>query len=135
MVQRLAELGLQPSLPFEDDAAALRAHHFTVEDSDALVRDLEASGRFRRDTRLGSVYHRGQISLREVSPKDSLHITLGRGNQISAHVDRYSPLANRQPEQGCRYALHRIAAHNLTGMAADLARLIPRRRRQRAGRP
>jgi hypothetical protein len=136
VAHRLAELGLKPSLPVEDDTAPPpRTHHFTAEDPDALVRDLQASGRFRRDTRLGSMYHPGQISLREVSPRDSLHITLGRGKEISAHVDRYSPLASRQPEHGCRYALHRIAAHNVTGMAADLARLIPRRRRQRARRP
>ena len=131
VAQRLAELGLQPSLPNEDDAAPPpRTQHFTAEDPGAFMRDLEASGRFRRDTRLGSLYHPGQISLREVSLRHSLHITLGPGNKISAHVDRYSPLADRQPEHGCRYALHRIAAHNITGMAADLARLLPRRRRQ-----
>lgn len=130
---RLAELGLQLSRAVDDDTAPPRhGHSCTTEYPDALVRDLEASGRFRRDTRLGSVYHRGQISLREVSPRDSLHIIMGRENEITAHVDRYSPLAHHQPEHGCRYSLHRIAAHNVTGMAGDLARLIPRRRRQRA---
>ncbi len=57
---------------------------------------------------------------------------MGREKEFSAHIDRYSPLANRQRESGCRYALHRIAVHNLAGMASDLARLIPRQRRQRA---
>ncbi|HVL03500.1 MAG TPA: HAD-IB family hydrolase [Acidimicrobiales bacterium] len=133
VAHRLAELGLQLS-PIEGATGHRgRTHQGTIEDPDVFVRDLEASGRFRRDTRLGSLYHRGEISLREVSPSHSLHIT-ARGNEISAHVDRFSPLAHHQPEHGCRYALHRIAAHNLTGMASDLARLIPRRRRHRARR-
>lgn len=132
VAHRLAELGLELS-PVEGATGHRRhAHRGTTEDPDAFVRDLEASGRFRRDTRLGSLYHRGEISLREVSPSHSLHIT-ARGNEISAHVDRFSPLADRQPEHGCRYALHRIAAHNITGMASDLARLIPRRRRHERG--
>jgi hypothetical protein len=127
---RLAELGLHLSYPVEDDTSTPpRTYLCTAEDPDALVRDLEASGRFRRDTRLGSLYHRGEISLREVSPTDSLHITMGREKEISAHIDRYSPLANHQRESGCRYALHRIAVHNLAGMAGDLARLLPRRPR------
>ena len=133
VAHRLAELGLQLS-PIEGTTARRRhTHQGITEDPDALIRDLEATGRFRRDSRLGSLYHRGQISLREISPSHSLHIT-ARGNQISAHVDRFSPLADRQPEHGCRYALHRIAAHNISGMASDLARLIPRRRRHRARR-
>ena len=106
-------------------------HHFTAEDPAALLRELEASGRFRRDTRLGAIFHRGKVSLREVSPTHSLHITVGEGNRVSAHVDRYSPLAAHQPEHRARYALHRIAAHNLAGMVADVARLIPGRRRSR----
>ena len=132
VAHRLAELGLELS-PVEGATGHRRhAHQGTTEDPDALVRDLEATGRFRRDSRLGSLYHRGQISLREVSPSHSLHIT-ARGNEISAHVDRFSPLADRQPEQGCRYALHRIVAHNVTGMASDLARLVPRRRATEPG--
>lgn len=126
VADRLAALGLQLS-PVEGTSGHRRhTHRGTTEDLDALIRDLEATGRFRRDSRLGSLYHRGQISLREVSPSHSLHIT-ARGNEVSAHVDRFSPLADRQPEQGCRYALHRIAAHNVVGMAYDLARLLPRR--------
>ena len=87
VAHRLAELGLQLTPVDGDIEVPRRTHQCTTADPDALVRDLEASGRFRRDTRLGSVYHRGQISLREVSPSYSLHIT-ARGNEISAHVDR-----------------------------------------------
>ena len=128
---RLAELGLESAVTADGDPARRGAtHHFTATDPVALVEELEASGRFRRDTRWGGLFHRGQVSLREVSPAHSLHITVGKGNRVSAHVDRYSPLATSQPEQGARYALHRIAAHNVAGLAGDLARLIPRRRQR-----
>ena len=127
---RVAALGLHA--PVEAAGPPVRrgaTHHFTTEDPVALLRELEESGRFRRDTRLGAMFHRGKVSMREVSPTNSLHITVGKGNHVSAHVDRYSPLATSQPEQGARYALHRVAAHNLAGIADELARIIPGRRR------
>lgn len=128
--KRLAELGLVS--PVETDGRPVRrgaTHSFTTEDPAGLLRELEESGRFRRDTRLGAMFHRGKVSLREVSPAHSLHITIGKGNEVSAHVDRYSPLASSQPEQLARYALHRVAAHNVAGLAAGLGRLIPGRRK------
>jgi HAD superfamily hydrolase (TIGR01490 family) len=128
---RVAALGLTAALQVDGEPARRGAtHHFVTEDPAALLHELEKSGRFRRDTRLGSIFHRGKVSLREVSPTHSLHITVGKGNRVSAHVDRYSPLATTQPEQAARYALHRVAAHNVAGIAGDLARLLPGRRRR-----
>ena len=129
---RVAELGLLSAVEAAGEPVRRgAAHHFTAADPAALLRELEESGRFRRDSRLGAIFHRGQVSLREVSPTHSLHITVGKGNRVSAHVDRYSPLAARQPEQVARYAFHRVAAHNVAGIAGGLARLIPGRRRRR----
>jgi HAD superfamily hydrolase (TIGR01490 family) len=126
---RVAALGLVSAVQVaEEPVRRGAAHHFTTEDPVALLRELEESGRFRRDTRLGAIFHRGQVSLREVSPTHSLHITVGKGNRVSAHVDRYSPLAARQPEQTARYAFHRVAAHNVAGIMGGLARLVPGRR-------
>lgn len=131
---RVAELGLSAAVDAAAEPVTRGAtHHFTTDDPAALVRELEESGRFRRDTRLGAIFHRGQVSLREVSPTHSLHIIVGRDNRVSAHVDRYSPLATDQPEDLARYALHRVAAHNVAGLLAGLGRLIPGRR-GRAGR-
>ena len=132
--RRLAALGLAAAVEMADEPVRGAAHHFTTEDPVALLRELEESGRFRRDSRLGAIFHRGQVSLREMSPTHSLHITVGKGNKVSAHVDRYSPLAARQPEQVARYAFHRVAAHNVAGIAGGLARLIPGRRRRRRRR-
>lgn len=89
---------------------------------------LQASGRFRRDTPLGGIFHPGKVSFREVSPTDSLHIVID-GTRVSAHVDEISPLscdsgASRQ------YSLVRVVAHNLFGMAADLGRRIRGRQGQ-----
>jgi hypothetical protein len=130
----VAALGLASAVEAADEPVRRgAAHHFTTADPAAFLRELEESGRFRRDTRLGAIFHRGQVSLREVSPTHSLHITVGKGNKVTAHVDRYSPLASRQPEQVARYAFHRVAAHNAAGIAGGLARLVPgRRRRSRA---
>ncbi|MCA1690646.1 MAG: HAD-IB family hydrolase [Actinobacteria bacterium] len=133
VARRLADLGLEAALrPHTEKRPATRTHQFVVEDPDALVAELEASGRFRRDTRLGSLFHPGQVSLREVSPTHSLHITVSEGNRVSAHLDRYSPLAPTQPEHRARYSLPRVAAHNLAGMVGDIGRLVPRRRRKKA---
>jgi len=127
---RLAALALSVQVePLSETGPNSRTVQFTVDDPEALVRDLEESGQFRRDTRLGAIFHRGQISLREVAPSNSLHISVGEGNRVSAHIDRYSPLSTNQPDTTCRYSLPRVAAHNLAGMAADIIRLIPGRRR------
>lgn len=123
---RVAELGLQTTVrPEGHISRRSRNHYFIADDANALVEELESTGRFRRDTPLGAMLHRGEISLREVSPTHSLHVTVGRGNRVSVHVDRYSPLAKTQPESGARYSVTRIAAHNVTGIAADLARILP----------
>lgn len=133
VIHRLTTLGLESALHAEPHQRSRGpTHRFTVEDTGAFLRELEETGRFRRDTRLGALFHRGKISLREVASCDSLHITVEPGNRVSAHVDRYSPLAKVQPEDTRpRYSLHRIAAHNITAVAADAARLIPGRRRPR----
>ncbi len=107
---------------------------FESPDPAALVANLEASDRFCRDTTIGRLYHPNRVSYREISASDSLHVSVGEGNQVSAHVDRHSPLATTRcggPE--CRYSLLRIAAHNVSGMAADMWRVVRRRRDNESG--
>ena len=107
---------------------------FESPDPAALVANLEASDRFCRDTTIGRLYHPNRVSYREISAHDSLHVSVGEGNHVSAHVDRHSPLATRRcsgPE--CRYSLLRIAAHNVSGMAADMWRVVRRRRQEQSG--
>ena len=90
-----------------------------------LARALEASGRFRRDTPLGAILHRGKLSFREVSSTDSLHVVID-GHRLSVHVDRVCPLS---PRGGAgQYSWLRVLTHNL----ADVARVVGRRLR---GRP
>lgn len=111
---RLAEDGLsEPSG---------RSGRPSVEDPVDLLRSLVTSGRFHLDTGFGRIFHPGKISLRENVPTNSLHI-LVHDNRVSAHVDLVSPLGLR-PRSSSRYATGRIAAHNLSGMAADVVRLL-----------
>jgi len=85
-----------------------------------LIRSLEKSGRFRRDTHLGAIFHPGKICFREISPTDSLHIIID-GDRVSAHVDEISPLVIRA-DGSCRYSWGRVVAHNLLIALSDIAR-------------
>ncbi|MDP9020556.1 MAG: hypothetical protein M3N25_07120 [Actinomycetota bacterium] len=97
---------------------------FQTDDPTGLVAELEASDRFCRDTLIGRLYHPKRVTYREISAHDSLHVSVGQGNQVSAHVDRHSPLATRRCGPLCRYSLLRVAAHNVSGMARDLWRVL-----------
>lgn len=98
-------------------------------DPEGLVRRLDESDCFCRDTRVGRMYHPKEVSYREISSRDSLHVTVRDGRTVATHVDRHSPLARRQPGGDCRYSPLRIAAHNITGAARDLLRLATRDQR------
>lgn len=120
-------------LPYGRRAAArarlLAAEKF-VRDRDAtvtdgLIRALEANDRFRRDGRLGGLFHPGRISFRELTPRDSLHIVID-GDKVSAHVDDICPVRCAQGGVPA-YSWALIAAHNLSGFAADLGRRLRRR--------
>ncbi|MEA2185484.1 MAG: hypothetical protein QOK16_495 [Solirubrobacteraceae bacterium] len=94
----------------------------TISDAAALFRQLDVSGRFHRDGRLGRLYHRGMVSLRENVSTNSLHISVD-DNQVAAHVDRVSPLA-LESKRASAYSLRQALAHNVAGMAQDLMWLM-----------
>lgn len=93
-----------------------------TEETCDLITALEDNPRFHRDSVLGGIFHLGQMSFREISPVESLHIVI-RGDRVSAHVDDVSPLVVR-PDGSCRYAWGRVLAHNLLVMMGDLARRV-----------
>jgi hypothetical protein len=93
-----------------------------IGDPVALFAHLDASGRFPRDSRLGRVYHRGMVSLRENVTADSLHLVV-HGNRVKAHVDGISPL-DAEHDGPSRYSARQALQHNLAGMAQDLGRLL-----------
>ncbi|HVE47420.1 MAG TPA: hypothetical protein VNA57_11840 [Acidimicrobiales bacterium] len=104
------------------------APQMVTPDPDALVQALENSGRFRRDTNLGSIFHRRKVSFREVCPRHSLHIVVD-GHSVSAHVDEVSPL-NCDGESPSHYSITRVVAHNLSGIRSDVARRVSGRQGQ-----
>lgn len=86
--------------------------------------DLVASGRFCRDTRLGSILHPGTMSLREITDGDSLHVCVDGEDRISVHVDRFSPVAGGCPDGSCRYSVRAVVAHVVAHVAAQARRLV-----------
>ena len=106
------------------DARAVAPLEAAIRDADPmdLVRAVEASGRFRRDTRLGGIFHRGKISFREVSATESLHVSID-GSRLSVHVDDVCPL-NLASRRRSQYAYARVVAHLISGMFADAQRRI-----------
>lgn len=109
----------------EDDGGVERAVPTvagpTIADPVALLRQLDASGHFHRDSSFGRLFHRGMVSLRENVPNESLHVSV-EGNRVSAHVDEVSPL--EADEGPSRYSLRRAVLHNLVGMAGDVVWLL-----------
>ncbi len=101
----------------------------TKADTDAWHRALETSGRFRRDSGLGAIYHRGKSSYRELTPVNSLHVIIDEDG-ISGHVDRISPLKFRR-DGTAGYSPTRVVAHNLSGISHHLASLVRGRARER----
>lgn len=86
--------------------------HFTVDNHVAFLDDLLKSGQFCLDTAAGGMLHPGTTSVREISTGDSLHLSIGAANQVSAHIDAVSPAAGR--ERGtfwCHYDPVRTGAH------------------------
>ena len=88
---------------------------------------LQADGRLHRDSRLGGMFHAGQVSLREDAPKGSLHISIRDGNRVSVHVDRFSPLAERRMGRRRGYSVLRVIVHNV-GIVWDYVILFVTRR-------
>ncbi len=113
------------------------AEHHDVPSSDGPQRrshshamdfaDLQAIGRFVRDSRVGGMFHGGQVSLREDSDKESLHVSLGQNNRLSVHMDRYSPLAHRKSGDRPGYSVGRVIVHNV-GIVVDYVTLLIQRR-------
>lgn len=94
----------------------------TIADPAALLAHLDLSGHFHRDGRIGRVFHRGMVSLRENVERDSLHVSID-GNRVSAHVDEASPL-DLGSERSSGYSIRRTLVHNLAGMAQDVMSLL-----------
>jgi len=72
---------------------------------------LLSNPHFCVDTDVGGMLHRGSTSVREISTGDSLHLSLGTGNSVSAHIDAISPVDGREAGGRCRYEATRASAH------------------------
>jgi hypothetical protein len=84
---------------------------FVVKDSPNFLSALVGDPRFCLDTALGGLLHKGTTSVREISNSDSLHLSLGSSNSVSAHIDKISPAIGREASLRCRYDPVAAAAH------------------------
>jgi hypothetical protein len=111
--QRLARFRVSAHLATIDKiwTSGVGGIDFTVVDQIKFLDALLASGQFCLDTRAGALLHPGTTSLREVSSGDSLHLTLGAGRSVSAHIDAISPAIGREAGGRCRYDPTSAAAH------------------------
>ena len=75
--------------------------HFTTRGGDALLDALMATGRFCQAIGLGASQHPGQSTLREISGSDSMHISIGPGDQFDVHIDRFSPVVEYPGSSFC----------------------------------
>ena len=124
LYRRLTELGAWPGL---DETLKIgpsgRSGEFNTADTDALLYNLYALqkvGRLCVDSRSGKILHPGAHALRELSNRESLHVAV-YGNRVRAHLDRISPLAGTNPNNGqCRYSALRVAAHVTGHLGARL---------------
>lgn len=99
-----------------------------------MLREVDASGRFIKDSNLGRILHpgRGKVSYRQAVRENSLHLVV-HGTRVSAHIDRKSPLAFDEHgtphcslRRTARYSLKRVLTHSLTSLADLALCLIPR---------
>ncbi len=123
LYHRLTELGIWSHLDrLLRIGPSGRSGEFICENPDAIVEELTAMGRFCVDTKPGRILHPATHSLRELSNRESLHLSFA-GGLLTAHLDRISPLVGRDSDKGhCRYSPSRIAAHITGRLGAKIVR-------------
>jgi hypothetical protein len=84
--------GEAPVLRVVDAPGRTPSVYFMSLGRNALLNALMATGRFCIARGIGAREHPEQITLREISGSDSLHVSIGPGDQFDAHIDKYSPV-------------------------------------------
>src|SRR5204863_7206494 len=65
-------------------------------------------------------------SYRQLSPVDSVHVSVTPDDRLSVHIDRVSPLRVRAGGH-CRYSVIRAIVHNVVAAAEAIGQLAGRR--------
>lgn len=82
-----------------DVAGNSGAIQYQIKDPKKFVEKLTlANPEFGVDGGLMGAMHSGQISIREAGPPTSLHVSVGPGNKMDAHIDRENPV--NHPKNG-----------------------------------
>ena len=97
---------------------------FATPSSSEFLAAMLATSRFCMATGLGNIAHRSQPSFREISNSDSLHISIGPGNQFDAHIDRYSPAPKTQGKHCSNAATPESVAHITRELFPEILRPV-----------
>jgi hypothetical protein len=99
-----------------------------VYDEVAFRKAVAASGRFGKDGPIMGLAHRGQSSYREASSEDGtsnedgMHISVGPGTNIDAHIDRISPVGEPDAKGRSRPIGGRMLGHGTRELVPDIVR-------------
>ncbi|MGH2689830.1 MAG: hypothetical protein ACRDKW_13650 [Actinomycetota bacterium] len=123
LFRRLEEMGLASRVVHMGKIGPRgRSADFVVDDARAFLADLEATGRFCRDTPAGRILHPGKASWREDRKARCLHVAVDPDGRVLAHLDRFSSVAAARRGRSCRYSAGRVLVHNAGRLAGDLIR-------------
>lgn len=75
------------------------------------LRDALIGGRSCIDMGIGGSQHATQVSTREKSTSDSLHVSIGPGTRFDAHIDLYSSPSTATTTAACTYDVQGTVAH------------------------
>jgi hypothetical protein len=102
---------------------------FMSPSGDALLKALMATGKFCTAHGIGASQHPKQKTIREISGSDSLHVSIGPGNRFDAHIDKFSPVAERSGSGLCSNEA------SVAALTHILWELVPEKFRQKTGIP
>ena len=71
---------------------------------DQFMQALMATGKFCMAHGIGASQHPGQTTLREISSSDSMHVSIGPGDQFDVHIDKFSPVTEHPHSSFCSNA-------------------------------
>jgi len=85
--------------------------NFVTDSNTGMFDALALGGISCRDAGAGGALHPGQTSLRQRTPEDGLHSSLGSDDRADAHLDIYSSPALNSSSVNCIYDVPATAAH------------------------
>jgi hypothetical protein len=78
--------------------------YFVSLSGDRFREAMMATGKFCMARGLGASQHPKQTTIREISGSDSMHVSIGPGDQFDVHIDKFSPVTEHTGSTFCSNA-------------------------------